>query len=247
MNSAQDTFRAAVLDPSADTPVGLVDPQGRPAGKRFDVYRNNVAVSLPEALAQGFPIIQNLLGERNFQVLAGTFLRAHPPKDPVLARYGDEVPGFLETFEPARSLPYLPDMARLELALRRSYHAADSTPADLSTLGGMDPAQLMALRLTLAPSVQLVRSPWPVHAIWLANTQADAPKVQMSADDVLSTRPEYDPQPVLLPPGGGAFVEQLGTDPLGAAFDAAQTEFADFDLTTTLGLLIAGHAITTIA
>ncbi|MBM7069441.1 DNA-binding domain-containing protein [Actibacterium sp. 188UL27-1] len=247
MTVGQDIFRAAVLDPAAMAPAGLVDPQGRPAGKRFDVYRNNVAVSLTEALGQAFPIIRKLVGQTNFQILAGTFLRVHPPKDPLVALYGDDMPAFLEGFESTRNLPYLPDMARLECAMRRSYHAADSIPADLNGLGAMDPAQLMATHLTLSPATRLIRSKWPIHGIWRANTEKDAPKVQMSADDVLITRPDYDPQPILLPPGGGAFIAQLRTEPLGSAFEAAQADAPDFDLTTTLGLLIAGNAIAHVA
>ena len=43
-------FVPALLDPEAAIPPGLVDRAGRAAGKRFDVYRNNVAVGLADAL-----------------------------------------------------------------------------------------------------------------------------------------------------------------------------------------------------
>ena len=42
----QSDFTAAILDPDAPVPPGLLDPEGRPAGKRFNVYRNNLAASL---------------------------------------------------------------------------------------------------------------------------------------------------------------------------------------------------------
>ena len=35
----QSAFAHALLDPEAAVPVGIVDPQGRPAPKRFSVYR----------------------------------------------------------------------------------------------------------------------------------------------------------------------------------------------------------------
>ncbi len=49
MTVTQDQFTAAVLDPSASVPATLIGPDGGPAARRFDVYRNNVAVSLTEA------------------------------------------------------------------------------------------------------------------------------------------------------------------------------------------------------
>ena len=52
--SDQSAFAAALMDPTQPAPEGLRDPFGGPAGKRFDVYRNNVAVSLTEALETGF-------------------------------------------------------------------------------------------------------------------------------------------------------------------------------------------------
>ena len=51
----QAAFAAALLDPEAAVPGGLVDPLGRPAPKRFSVYRNNVAVFADPGAGGGFP------------------------------------------------------------------------------------------------------------------------------------------------------------------------------------------------
>ena len=65
--------------------------------------------------------------------------------------YGDMMPKFLRRFEPAKSLPYLPDMATLELAMRHAYHAGDTDPIGAATLGALAPEKLMGARLILAP------------------------------------------------------------------------------------------------
>ena len=137
MMSGQDQFRAALLDPGLPVPQGLQDAQGRPAGKRFDVYRNNVVVGLIEALATAFPVIEKLLGAENFRVLAGAYVRAYPPRSALMMFYGDHLPAFLQGFEPVADLGYLPDVARLELAIRRCYHAADAIPVNPQSLNGL--------------------------------------------------------------------------------------------------------------
>lgn len=244
MSVDQTQFRTAILDSAAPVPEGLSDGQGRPAGARFSVYRNNVAVSLTEALEVSFPAIRKLIGETNFKAVMGVFLRQHPPATPMISQYGAALPGFLETFPPLRHLAYLPDVARLEQALRESYHAADGTPIDPAILQDMPPEDLMTARFALAPALRLVRSRWPVHGIWAFNMQVGAPQPPKTSQDVLVTRPEFDPLMTPLPAGGGAFVAALlAGETFATAHGAATQDTADFDLSTTLGALIAGHAI----
>lgn len=242
--SDQTTFRAALLDPALPVPPGLLDGAGRPAGRRFSVYRNNVAVSLTEALEQTFPVVRKLLGETNFAALAGHFLRAHPPASPILARYGAGFPEFIEGFQPLAHLGYLADTARLELAIVQSYHAADAAPVDPALFATTAPDDLPRLRLGLAPALRLLRSRWPIHGIWRFNTETDAPQPPATGQAVLVTRPDYDPLPRLLAPGGATFVATLGAgQTLGAAADAATEAAADFDLSHMLSLLISDNAI----
>ena len=244
MSVGQTDFRAALLDASVPTPAGLVDPEGRPAGKRFDVYRNNVAVSLTEALKTAFPVIHKLLGDENYNGIAGIFLRRHPPTSPMMMFYGAAFPDFLAGFEPLQHLGYLADVARVEQALRHSYHAGDAAAIDPARLQAMTPEALMAARLVFAPAMGLVRSTWPIHAIWQFNQPQGGPKPEMRPEDVLISRPDYDPTVSLLPPGGGAFVAALQSgETLAAAVEQATTDYDDFDLTTTLGLLLGGGCI----
>lgn len=237
----QSQFAAALLDPEAPVPPGLVGPDGLYAPRRFAVYRNNVALSLTRALEAAFPTVRKLVGEAFYAALAGEFLRAHPPSSRMLMLYGAEMPGFLARFPPVAYLGYLPDVARLDQAMRESYHAADSRPlpeAEFSRLVGAD---IAGLRLRLAPSLRLVRSPWPVVSIWEANHEGGA-SPRAVAEDALVLRPEFDPRPWRLPAGGGVFVAGLTEGrALGDCVDMAG---AALDLAAVLGVMIAGRAIT---
>jgi len=241
---SQSDFRAALLDPDRPVPAGITDPEGRAAPRRFNVYRNNVTVSLTEALRQAFPVVRKLVGEDFFTAMAREHLRAHPPVSPLLMFYGQAMPSFLEGFAPVAHLGYLPDVARLELALRHAYHAADAEPLTPEALGAVPPEHLMASRLRFAPPVCLLRSRWPVRSIWAANTRSEPNPTQARAEDVLITRPGFDPEPVLLPEGAGDFIAALLS---GTTFGAALERAPAFDLTATLGVLLAGQAITALS
>ena len=241
---SQTEFRGALLDASRDRPLGLVDAKGRAAGRRFDVYRNNVVVSLTEALATGFPAIAKLLGEQNFQAVAGVFLRQSPPASPLMMHYGAGFPEFLESFEPLAHLGYLPDVARLELALRRSYHAPDAKPLPANALAQVPPERLGVIIMQFAPSLETLSSDWPVHAIWAFN-MADGPKPDAVSQDVVVLRAEFDPEPRLLPPGAFACLTALvAGDTLETAAQAGAAAHDTFDLSELLALLLDGRAIT---
>ena len=237
--TAQGPFRTALLDPEAPPPDGVQNPDGRPATKRFDVYRNNVAVSLTEALEAAFPVVRKLVGDDFFRAMSGVYLRQHPPRSPLMMFYGEDMPTFLAGFAPARSVPYLADVARLELALRHSYHAADSTPIAPDALARIAPDDLPNLRLTFAPATALIPSRYPLASIWQANAKGGA--TAKTAQPALVTRPALDPQvDALTPQQSDVLAALIEGTPLGAALARGG---AAFDLGPLLGLLMSRNAL----
>ena len=158
---------SGALPPGTTGPADEVD-------RRFAVYRNNVAHSLSQALAARFPVIKRLVGDAFFAAMAGIFATAHRPTSPVLAEWGGAFPEFLTHFPPVAGLPYLPDVARIELARGRAYHAADlpALPAQALAAAAHAPGDTV---LHLHPSVSLVLSAYPVATIWAANQPGQTP------------------------------------------------------------------------
>jgi Putative DNA-binding domain len=235
----QTAFATALMDPAIPVPDGLIDPQGRPALKRFNVYRNNVASSLTKALETGFPVIRRLVGDEFFAAMAGVYLRAHPPASRLIMLYGTDMPAFLAGFPPVTHLPYLPDVARLELAIRQSYHAADSTPLPPEILANVTPDALLAARLTFAPALRIIQSQWPIHAIWRANTDPTAPKPQMRPESIAIFRPDFDPVVTLLPDHAAGFLTALiNGQTVEHAMDAHPA-----DLAALLPLILQNNAL----
>ena len=240
----QTQFREALFDAARDAPRGLQDSAGNPAGSRYDVYRNNVVTSLQDALARNFPILVKLLGEQIFGSLADIYLHQHPPQSPLMMQYGDQMPTLLAGFAPLEHIGYLADVARLEIALRDSYHAADADPIDPSTFA-IDDAELALTTLTFAPATALIHSVWPLFDLWRFNTEPDAPAPQAVPQPVLITRAEFDPQPHPLTPAQYEWIVSVRQgDTLGTAHAQALQTDATFDLTPLLTLLLTNNALT---
>lgn len=206
----------------APLPDGITARDPAEAPRRFDVYRNNVAVSLAEALATRFPVIKRLVGDAFFAALARLYAGAHRPTSPVLHEWGESFAAFLAAFPPLGAYPYMADVARLEWARGLAYHAADGSPANATLFDGADPAHL-ALRLH--DSVQVLRLDTPAVTIWAAN-QPGAAQIDLAgtgAEIALVWRNRAFDVPVLaIGPGDAALIEQLRSGaPLTTAAECA--------------------------
>ncbi|MEM9853025.1 MAG: DNA-binding domain-containing protein [Pseudomonadota bacterium] len=244
MSLSQNTLTAAILGPDLPVPPGLSDGQGGAAGKRFDVYRNNVAVSLTDALIVAFPTIHSLVGDAFFRAMAAVFWRQHPPSSPVMMQYGGPMPGFLAGFGPVAHLPYLPDIARLDLAMRAAYHAEDA-PALLPEALDLGPDALMAARFDLAPAVHILASAYPIHGIWQMTRGGAKPGA--TGQDILISRPGFDPALDLLAPGAAPFLHALGDGKsLAQALEAAPELDPETSLAATLALALQRGVFTRI-
>lgn len=236
----QSDFAAALLSGAAPAPEGLVDPQGRPAPARFGVYRNNVTASLLRVLQAAFPVVQKLVGPAFFQAMAVEFLRAHPPQTRLMMLYGADFPGFLDSFPPVATLPYLPDVARLEQSIRESYHSADAKPIAPQILTSLSEAAFLNAKLVLAPSLRLIRSRWPILSIWTVNREGGT-LGHNAPEDLVILRAEFDPKPRPLSPGAASILTAiLAGQPLGLA---AQASTEEADLPALMTLLITQNAL----
>ncbi|PLX35948.1 MAG: DUF2063 domain-containing protein [Hyphomicrobiales bacterium] len=241
----QGQFSAALLDADEGVPGDIVGPDGQAAPKRFGVYRNNVVVGLVEALMASYPTILKLVGEEFFRAAGALHVRQSPPTSPVLLHYGADFPAFLDGFEPARAVPYLGDVARLERAWNEAYHAADASPLDPAALGGIAPDALANVRFTPHPAMRIVRSAFPIVSIYRANQCDSADDVSLpdGGEDALVTRGDLDVEIRALPAGGAVFIAALAQGAsLAEAAQQATASTEAFDLGVNLGGVLEAGA-----
>ena len=242
-----DAFSPALIDPDHQTPDVVAGPNGKAAVKRYNVYRNNVTVSLIDSLAAIYPAVQRITGVEFFRAMARFHVRATPPTSPLLFEYGRDFPAFIESYEYAQAMPWLADTARIERAWLDAYHAADAVPLAPERLAAVPPERLADLTFVSHPATQVVRSRYAALTIFSANrgTESTGQIDPTQSEDALITRPENDVEVRHLPEGGAVFLTALlAGQSLGHAAAAALEEVPDFDLGASIsGVLAAGAFI----
>lgn len=240
-------FASALIDPERATPAIVTGPAGKGAVKRYNVYRNNVTVSLIEALAAVYPAVQRITGADFFRAMARFHVRATPPSSPLLFEYGRDFPAFVEAYEYAQGMPWLADVARIERAWLDAYHAADAEPLPAEALASIAPDRLADVVFTAHPAARVLRSPYAAVTIFAANRREGAvePIDAGTAEDALITRPDAEVIVRHLPEGGAAFFASLlAGRPLGEAAASAFEAAPSFDIAANIaGMIEAGAFI----
>ena len=174
LRELQARFADSLVATEDPTLLDLVDGDGLDARARLAVYRHHVLTTLTATLEAAYPVVCRLVDGRFFGYAADAFIRRHPPTGPCLGEYGGSFPGFLSSFPACRTLPYLPDLARLEWAIHTGAQQSAATSLDLERLRRVDPAHMAQLCFIPDPSLSLLASPWPVDKIWKAHQEGAA-------------------------------------------------------------------------
>lgn len=137
--------------------------------RRLSIYRNNVYTTLTNALKEIYPVILRLVDAPFFEYAAVNYIDRYPSTSGDLNDYGADFADFLSGYQPAAQLPYLPDIARLELCCHHAYLAADDPVLDLQKLSEVPAERHCDLHFRLNRSSRLLQSAWPVDEIWRVN------------------------------------------------------------------------------
>jgi hypothetical protein len=134
--------------------------------ERLEIYNRQYWWRLMSSLAEDFPGLQAVLGNRRFEALCKAYLGAHPSRSFTLRNLGRDLePWLRKNPQWASSKQAIAlDMVRLEWADIEAFDGAafePLKPADVAKSAGGN------LRLTLQPYVQLLKFHYPVDTLVL--------------------------------------------------------------------------------
>jgi Putative DNA-binding domain len=143
-------------------------------------YRANAHALAHRALAAACPTLEAMLGADELPAVARAFWQAHPPADGDIGEWGEQLPDWLAGQAALADWPWLPDAARLDLAVHRAERAADAMldAASFALLGEHGPERL---HLCPTPGLGVLRSAWPIVTMFHAHRALAA-----GADDALA-------------------------------------------------------------
>ncbi len=158
LREIQAAFAQSLLTGEPGETLSYLAPDAAIApGERLGIYRNTFVGSVVAALRITYPAVDSLVGENFFEGAARRFIAQQAPQAAHLNAYGGGFGDFLASFAPAASLPYLPDVARLEWAVSCAANAPDAPALDAAALGMISEADQGRIQFTPHPSVQIVR------------------------------------------------------------------------------------------
>lgn len=214
------------------------------AAVAVEVYRNNYRGNLHDALAGAYPVMEQLVGKDFFRRMTRKFIEQHPSRSGNLHHYGAEMAGFAAAFEPAQELVYLPDVAALEWACHCAYFADDAGSLDIGKLAQVLPEQYSDLIMQIHPACHVLRSRYPVAAVWQAHQPDAASDFHIDLDSgsciaMVSRKDDI----VLVSELTEADAEWLSGIQAGTTFGAATAatleRYPDFDLQAVLSYLMS--------
>lgn len=165
LRNVQVLMKETMMDASRDVPTGMFAEGGIAIPARLKVYRNNIIGSLTNIMAETFPLVRKLVGEDFFKQMAQRFITAHPPQRGYLSHYGVRFDDFVRRYEPARTLPYLSDVAAYEIALNDAYYAEDDEALTAHDLIRVAPNTLPDVTLKLRGGTRFIQSTFPLTTI----------------------------------------------------------------------------------
>ena len=216
--------------------------------QRLGIYRGNARANAAKAIAAAYPVIEKIVGGEFFSGLTRAYQLRFPSVNGDLNEYGDAFAAFLADFPPAREIPYLADVGRLEWRVHRAHYAADPGPFDPARLACVPPEHQLQLRPQLHPACHVVHSEYPVARIWEVHQEAFSGEfaVEFPGDgtNALIFRPRFRVEVAQIGDAEAAFLRAaLDAQTLDAGLAAAQLRDASFDLGRSLSEWVQSRVI----
>ena len=134
--------------------------------ERLEIYNRQYWFRIVSAVAEDFPTLNAVLGQRRFDAMILVYLAENPSTSWTLRNLGARLPAFLEHHSEftGRRHRLAVDVARLEWAYVEAFDGAHRAPLTAEEVCGVGPET----RLSLQPHLQLLSLSYPADSLVLS-------------------------------------------------------------------------------
>lgn len=164
----QKQFLSSLRKPQSNKVIldSIAREQRLTVKQKLDIYRTSLQENLIKALRNTFPICCQIVGESFFRAMAKKYSEKIPSRSFDLGCYGAEFSWFIKNFKSAKTLPYLPEVAKLEWVLHQLSRAKDESLFDFTSLAKVTETQQPRLTFRLIANSVILTSRYPLKQIW---------------------------------------------------------------------------------
>ncbi|TIC85347.1 HvfC/BufC N-terminal domain-containing protein [Crenobacter intestini] len=221
---------------------GRGDAGGLVAQPGFAVYRNTVISGCVDALIANHPSLVTLMGEAWLAGCARDYVRAYPPQDAYLVRYGAGFAAFASGMPGAEAWPWLGQVGALDYGWLECHLAADADPVPAASLAALAADTALAPH----PAARWVWSgQWPLWQLWSSARSGCPPEnLQWQGEGVLLSRPAGEVLACPVPQEACVFLDALAAgQALDGAVDAVCAAVASPDFSGLMQQLAGAGAL----
>ena len=205
LQTVENAFKQIFQDANSTLLEIIEDNLNIPKESGIAIYKNNALGAQLSSLKSIYSTCELLVGETCFKQLAFSYLRTHPMRKPDLNTFAETFPNFIQQLQQHEStlgqVPYLSDIAKLELNLNQAYYAQKHCIFDIDAFSNLSTNEQSQVTFMLNHSLHLISSCYPLKMIWDAH-QAEsiqAFNIEEGNYSYLIHRPEYKAEILPIP------------------------------------------------
>lgn len=193
----QQMFQAYLLEQSPLFETKIQQKNLQDAQKRLSIYSHAYVSRLVESLSKDFPGVLSLLGDEDFEDIAGQYVQQYPSQFRSIRWFGHEFSTFLTQHEWYAQAPVVGEMARFEWLLTELFDAADhATLMTLDDLTAIAAENWATMTFNFIAAWRQMELQWNTVDLWRVHEEENSlqPTLLENVTTYLMWRHEYQIQ-----------------------------------------------------
>ena len=167
LKDIQGKFVNAVMKGDNEPFLNEIEEGGKIApSQRLQIYAHAYKSRLLETLAEDFPVLHLMVGDKIFKEICLGYINLYPSTHPSLRYFGQHMVKYLKDTKPYSGLIPAIEMADFEWTFNDVFDAKDVKAVSVEDVAAIPAEAWSTLRIHLQPSFFMKKFKWNTPAVW---------------------------------------------------------------------------------